>query len=291
MAGEEPSSLTHLAAKWDEIVNRWLDGGEGWDDELLPWVAAHPGFKNGGIQREALPEPYLGNLGSRPAAALLSLNPGLAYMGQETWRGKLPMSDLQSRHGRFADEIRANGNSYSRWAAHWQDWETLTGGHPNPFITSRRRFVSDWLGRQVDLDELIAFELYPWHSKAWGSGIRFDYDLKHLLVEFVFTPLGYLSAPWIFAFGKSWSDLLSGIGFELRAAWGRGHEQSLRGASPTRTVEIWRNYTVNSNIVVMYHLGGAGPPKSAEVPTISQHVALEMAMDMWVSAPKARTNR
>ncbi|HUZ44499.1 MAG TPA: hypothetical protein VMU63_08860 [Acidimicrobiales bacterium] len=280
-----PSSIEGFVAQWDAIVREWMTGWPPWDPELHLWAESHRDFTTR-INKDALPEPFIGDLRRRPAAVLLSLNPGKPYMGSERWAGKydLPEPDLQSRNGRFAREIREDfGGSYAAWASRWQDWKSLTGGRANTFITSRLNFVRNWLNDgSIELDDLVLFELYPWHSARWGGGLWMPEAVGQLILSKVFIPLAILTsletgaanrASCYFAFGKAWSISLGSIdAFTLARGWGRGYEERWAGASPSRSVELWVQPTVGAQVLVMYHSGGAGPPKKEEVPAIRQVV-------------------
>ena len=119
-------ALRHLSTTWDGVVKDFLRGDSPWTDELKPWVDAYRG-KSGATKRidDAIPEPFSGRLDRHPKAILLALNPGEAFMGSQRWMGRQLMSDLQSRQGRFSDEIKAGGGSYTTWARRPFDWPSL----------------------------------------------------------------------------------------------------------------------------------------------------------------------
>ena len=98
-------ALQRLALMWDEVVGKFLQGEPPWTKELRPWLDAYRGATPATKRVDhAMPEPFNGRLDRKPKAILLALNPGNAFMG-ETWMGKQPMPDLQSRGGKFAQEI------------------------------------------------------------------------------------------------------------------------------------------------------------------------------------------
>jgi hypothetical protein len=118
-----------------------------------------------------MPEPFNGRLDRKPKAIMLALNPGNAFMGEERWMGRQPMPDLHSRRGKFAQQIKEARGSYTKWARNRFDWPALNDGSLHPFVTSRMRFVNDWISEDtIEPDEVVWFDLYPWqHSKSWSS--------------------------------------------------------------------------------------------------------------------------
>ena len=216
--------LQSLSSMWDEVVRDFINGSPSlpWTEELKPWVDAYKGTTPSTARvDDAIPEPFNGRLDRPPKAILLALNPGNAFMGTERWMGRQQMPDLQSVKGKFAQEIRDGGGSYTEWARSPFDWPALNGGSPHPFVTSRMRFVNDWLSPVVvKPDDVVWFDLYPWHSKSWGSIDVRSREVQHLIEKYVSQPIAALKPMWTFAFGKAWFKVLPAIGFELRALLG-----------------------------------------------------------------------
>src|SRR4051812_42794571 len=94
-----------LIEMWNSVVAQFLAGGPSAPPAIERWQSGYQGTGLGKMERNALPEPFLGPL-DHPKAVFLALNPGKADV------------DFQSRTGIFADQIRAAG-SYSAWAASW----------------------------------------------------------------------------------------------------------------------------------------------------------------------------
>ena len=82
---------------WDEVVNDFLAGAVPLPPPLDRWILAYEGAGDGAVDREALPEPYVGPLDGDVRAVMLGLNPGLAH------------PEYQHRHGILAEEIRVAG--------------------------------------------------------------------------------------------------------------------------------------------------------------------------------------
>lgn len=263
-------ALERLALMWDEVVRGFLEGDPAWTPELRPWVDAYrsgtPATKR---VDDAIPEPFNGRLDRKPRAIMLALNPGNAFMGAESWMGRQPMPDLQSRQGRFAQEIRECNHSYTKWARRPFDWPTLNGGSPHPFVTSRMRFVNDSIsGESVEPDEVVWFDLYPWHSKSWSSINVRDAAAQNLIGMYVAQPIAALNSDWTFAFGKPWFDVLPVIGFEKIAEIGGDRSDRWENQTPSRRVGVFASRDLGCQIIAMRHSGSAGPPKQSEVASL-----------------------
>jgi hypothetical protein len=261
--------LLRLSALWDAIVQGFLEEDDPWSEELQPWVDAYRG-KSTTTKRvdDAIPEPFTGRLDRQPKAVLLALNPGNAFMGKERWMGRQLMPNLQGRSGRFSQEIRAGDGSYTTWASQPLDWPKLNGGSPHPFVTSRMRFINDWLSPcDVALNEVVWFDLYPWHSKSWSSIDIHNPQVCRLIKKYMAQPIAALDAP-TFAFGKAWFDVLPAIGFEKRVEFGGPGTKLWDNQTPSRYVGIFESRTKGTHVIAMRHSGAAGPPKRSEVPSL-----------------------
>ena len=131
-------TCAELTAYWDQVIGRFLVDGPAVppDPQMRSWAEAYRGRGRGAVNRDALPEPYLGPLDHQPVAVFLALNPGEAVL------------DFQGRSGLFADEIRHHG-TYSAWAATWpylrNPWVAAKG--TNRHHTSRLKFLRTWTGQ------------------------------------------------------------------------------------------------------------------------------------------------
>ena len=263
-------ALQRLATMWDEVVARFVDGAAPWTEELQPWVDSYRGatFATKRVD-DAMPEPFNGRLDRKPKAVMLALNPGNAFMGEERWMGRQPMPDLQSRRGRFAQQIKGNDGSYTKWARHPFDWPALNGGSPHPFVTSRMRFANDWIsGDTVEPDEVVWFDLYPWHSKSWSSIDLRHADVQSLIDRYVAQPIAALDSDWVFAFGKPWFEVLPLIGFDRIVEVGGAGTDLWDNQTPSRRVGVFESRTSGCRVIAMRHSGSAGPPKQSEVASL-----------------------
>jgi hypothetical protein len=263
-------ALQRLALMWDEVVTKFLDGDPPWTNELRPWLDAYRGATPATKRVDAaMPEPFNGRLDRKPKAIMLALNPGNAFMGAQTWMGRQPMPDLQSRWGRFAQEINESGGSYTNWARRPFDWPALNGGSPHPFVTSRMGFVNNWvLGDTVEPDEVVWFDLYPWHSKSWSSIDVRHADVQDLIDTYLAQPIAALDSDWTFAFGKPWFEVLPAIGFDKVVEIGGTSSDRWDNQTPSRIVGVFVSRSSGCRITAMRHIGGAGPPKQSEVASL-----------------------
>lgn len=240
---------------WDSVVDDFLSGRQ-IRPCLKPWAESYRGRGAGAVEWDALPESFLGPL-TKPQGVFLALNPGQACLR------------FQGRDGIFADEIRANGGSYSVWAASWpylrDPWVKEKGR--NRHHSTRLRFLRDWIGdKELPGSAMVSFELYPWHSARFNGRRAFE-GAKELIVEFVWKPVAELGAP-VFAFGADWFPILDPIcekrilGLEVverLGACGRPYGSKVE----SRSVMVLRNKD-GLTVIAEKHLGAAGPPSPDE---------------------------
>ena len=67
--------------------------------------------------------------------------------------------------------------------------------------------------------DLLIFEAYPWHSTAVTAPMRPPPDVVD---AFVWQPIAELPTREVFAFGRPWYDLVSGLGLPRTHALGAG---------------------------------------------------------------------
>jgi hypothetical protein len=177
----------------------------------------------------------------------LALNPGGAVLR------------FQGRSGRFAKEIRDQyDGSYAAWAASWPYLRRPWG--MNRHYTSRLRFLRDWLGEpDLPASAMVAFELYPWHSKILIGALTLDArDLR----RHVWNPVTELGAP-VFAFGARWFDILENdLALSVICRLGKGGEP-YGSRVPSRAVAIFRSDD-GITVIAEKHAGSAGPPSRGE---------------------------
>lgn len=237
-----------ISTVWDAEVEAFLGGKREVASELKPWFNSYRGVGEGIVDVEAFPEPFLGPLFGRPKAAFLALNPGPVY-------GEFQYSD-----GIFVKELQHT--TYTEWAARWR---YLDEQHPRVegglrFHRKRLRFLRWWLDDPaLDRSDMLAFELYPWHSQKVTAVMRPD---PRMIKDFILDPIAESGAEYIFGFGSPWFDVLDGLGLEQIARLGAGGD-SYPTEVTSRTVAAYRAPAGNQ-IVIEKHSGGAGPPSEKE---------------------------
>ena len=240
----EVTARLETARFWDDLLRRWINGDRAVPGELEGWFSSYKGSGRGEVVLDAFPEPYLGPLaGDSPAMVLLGLNPGRA------------VHEFQGPDGIFTQQVAAS--SYSRWAtaAPYSSaaWEECMG--PNRYHRSRLRFAQTLLQQpDVQAEQLLTVELYPWHSTAVTAAMRPPQQMLH---TFVWAPLQEIDLEYVFAFGKPWERAAAALGLGegsvLNVPW---------SASGRRAV----TYTLPSKqtFVVIHQPGYAGPPSPEE---------------------------
>lgn len=243
-AESEPSARERVITFWEDVTAQWLAGKDPLPDPLARWWHSYAGSGRGEPTREAIAEPYSGPLGGTPRIAVCALNPGE------------PFADWQARDGIFARQIRELG-SYERWAltdpAGSSEWKAYHG-RANRFRSQQLRFVRDWLDDpSAQPRDVLAFELFPWHSIAVTAPITPPPDIVN---EFIWEPLAEHALDVVFAFGKPWVSIADRLALPRVAEFmpGGGHFASVsRGA-------VVFGLPSGQHLVVGWHQGGAGPP-------------------------------
>lgn len=257
-------------------MDRWLDGESTVPTELEPWFDAYRGTGRGQVDPEAFPEPFLGDLNSRPAGVVLALNPGEVF------------SQFQYRDGIFADEIREMGN-YSAWAATWpylrEQGPRLPKGRGRKFHNMRWSFLKNWYqDPSLPASRMLAFELYPWHSTGLTAPILFGSPEARAFIErFIWTPIVDSGAPFVFAVGKDWFPLLRDLAEEEICTLGRDGEPCGFN-EPTRTVLVCRG--PNKMLIVGNKIANVASPIPANDVVVLQeellHRGILLQRPTWI---------
>lgn len=249
-----------MAEAWNAAVTGFLADRD-LPPEFQQWASGYSGTGRGSVERDALPEPFLGRLSRQARVVFLALNPGQADLS------------FQGRDGIFAQEIRRAG-SYAAWAASWpylrDPWVATKG--KNRHLSTRLQFVRTWVGDpNLPQDGMVSFELYPWHSTGVTGRMQPD---PAVVEEFVWRPVAEIAAP-VFAFGKPWFRVLEqDLGLEVvdrLGPGGRGYGSTVA----SRSVTVLKNLN-GVTVVAEKHMGGAGPPSREET------ILLRQALDAWL---------
>lgn len=252
--------LEELSSFWDDNINRYLNGEFPLDPPLDSWFGSYRGTGEGAVDREVMPEPYLGDLlRGEHKMVFMGLNPGY------------PRPTAQARDGSYAHEIRELG-SYRAWAATWpylRDLDLLEWGR-NTFHDSRYQFMRNWYeDSALEHGHMLNWELYPWHSKkVQGSRMRPPVEV---IRRFVWEPIAATQARWIFAFGVDWYDQLEQLGLKELIHLGHGGESYPTETKPRayRKVKVYEGPS-NAFVVAMSTAAAAAPPKKREADILKE---------------------
>jgi len=249
----------HITEVWDEVVDRFLAGDRDLSEDLQVWASAYSGKGDGEVEWDALPEPYLGPLDRKPRAVFLALNPGASS------------PEMQSETGLLADEIRRM-DSYRAWAASWpylrDIWVKNMG--TNLHHTRRLKFMQRWCDQpELSADDMLSFELFPWHSSRLTAPIR---PCPRVIREFVFAPIEEMDAPPIFAFGADWFSMLEHhLRLPVRARLGVGGDTYPTQAAG-RAVVVF-SLPSGATVIAIKQRGYAGPPSAPETVLLKEALA------------------
>lgn len=242
-------SRDDVAVYWDEVVTEWLEGRAPHSErpELRRWFGAYAGAGRGAVTTVASPEPYIGPLAVRhgtPKLVALGLNPGEADLA------------FQGPVGVFAQEYARLGG-FSAWAAtapYLRDpWRSAH--RRNRYHENLRTFAQRWLqDPRVNSEDVLVFEMYPWHSDAVTAVIAPD---RGTIDEFVWSPIADLDVEYVFAFGAPWGRLADRLRLTERVV-------SFALNVPSRRVRVFR-LNSGQHLVVCWQPGYNGPPGEPDV--------------------------
>jgi hypothetical protein len=115
---------------------------------------------------------------------------------------------------------------------------------------------------ELQWDDVLNVELYPWHSHAFGRFKPTEQSID-LIRRYVLGPVAELQPRWVFAFGAPWFDVLTRLGFAKQVIVSTRRGDRWPGAPKDREIA---SFTISElTIVAERHQGSAGPPKDAEV--------------------------
>ena len=97
---------------------------------------------------------------------------------------------------------------------------------------------------------MVWFDLYPWHSKSWGSIDVRSREVQLLIEKYVSQPIAALNPEWTLAFCKAWFKVLPAIGFEPRDLLGDTKGSSWENQTPSRRVGIFEQPETKSRAVL-----------------------------------------
>lgn len=243
------NARVRVAGFWDDVINRWLTGEDPMPDPLPAWYGGYAGGGAGQVTRDAFAEPWVGAMLGEPRLLVLGLNPGRAVL------------DFQGRSGLFAKELIEAGG-FSQWAGTGpysrQPWTSTNG--PNRYHNQRLKFAQRFYDDSaIRTDEVLAMELYPWHSTGVTGLMTAPMEV---LDSMVWQPLAEFEIGEVFAFGRPWKRVAEKAGFALEMHLGAGGVP-MDSKIASRTVLIFRMPS-GQRLIVSSQLGYAGPPGAAD---------------------------
>lgn len=204
----EKVMLKNWVRAWDKRIADWIEQGPACGMGLDDLLAAYRGQGDAGLERDALPEPYVGDPLSRVIdAVLLMLNPAGSGCEQRHPHGCLVNDVRASSYYSVASNYLADGTR--KW------WE------------GRSRWPARLLGDKTGPCQVVGIDLIPWHSKKWGA-VDASKALRWFQTD-IFAPTAAIAegsrlsrcssrteAPLVLAVGAQHARVLPMLGFCLR---------------------------------------------------------------------------
>jgi len=199
-----------LVALWNSAHTAWASE-EPLPAELEAWRDGYTGAGKSVIDDAAMPEPWVGDLDSKPTVVTMGIHPGATDPAFHHRGGAWP-NTIEDQHG----------GSYAEWAAtgpYFSDvWESAHGVNVN--AGHRMRFLSSWTGVDLRPSKVVDFPVFPWHTGDWKTS-AFKLD-PEILREFVLEPIASTGATWAFGFGKDWWELIEALDLPILDQLGDG---------------------------------------------------------------------
>lgn len=189
-----------VADFWDDYLRRWLEGDETLRDPLDRWFAAYAGR----LDLQSYPDPFVGDLRgerSEPRIVVLGINPGAAYPGL-----------CARKEGIWAERVRRQGLSRCFERSPEEDpenWRQFHGGRSR-YWERVMPFAARWV-EGATIGDVLAMELYPWHSGRLDGGVNTPADLAR---RFIFEPIAGLEVQYVFSFSRPWLAVAQRLGLK-----------------------------------------------------------------------------
>lgn len=216
-----------VADFWDAYLRRWLAGDGSLHDPLDRWFRAY----HGPLDLQSYPDPFVGDLrGDRhePRIVVLGINPGVA------------VPQLQARGGLWAERVRTEGLSRCFQRSREEDPVSWLRFRPRSQYWARvMPFVARWVDRPT-IDDVLAMELYPWHSNTWVQRLLVDRgaSLAELARRFIFGPIAEVEVKFVFSFSLAWQENARILGLKLLRYEEIGYNKSGRLKSTFAIFEL-----------------------------------------------------
>lgn len=125
-----------------------------------------------------IPEPFFGDI-KKAKVIIINTNPG----------GELPFQKWEN--GDFPNEMResiekGSQTPYSEWSSRFIYFEGEDKKGAN-FWKNRLKYINTLIDINITKENLVAFEIYPWHSKNFAK--RKFKDKSSILKKFILEPI------------------------------------------------------------------------------------------------------
>jgi hypothetical protein len=247
------SARDRVAAFWDQAIAQFMSGAmpHRLNADLGRWFDGFKGTGRGVVCPDASPEPYIGPLHSRygePRFVVLGLNPGP------------PDLSFQGVGGRLAAEVETWGR-FSAWAVtepYLRDpWHAAHGR--NRYHENLRLFARRWLDDpRLASRDVLAMELYHWHSDAVTAPMLPDVDL---IEEFIWSPIAELAIGEVMAVGAAWRRIADKLALKEIALGEPTFSDRTRQA---RSFEL----PSGQRLLVTWHQASNAPPNALDVASL-----------------------
>jgi hypothetical protein len=247
------------------VIANWLAGDREPPQQLRAWFTAYKGGGAGAIDLDCYPDPFVGDLrGIRksPRLVLLGLNPGIGHQ------------NLQGPDGAWSQRIKKESYSRCFQRSPPEDpiiWKENNGGKGSAYWQKLIRFTKTWLQDDyAGIEDILNFELYPWHSKKLTDTISVP---PEIVSRYVIEPLRELGSREVFGFGAPWFRVVDGLPDLFRKI------RILEGAELNDNKNAnsgWRlgvfDLGADMRFVVSAHKGSAGPRRAELIETMREVV-------------------
>jgi len=195
-----------------------------------------------------------------PRLVTLGLNPGVAY------------DEILSRCGIWTKRIAEQGYSYCFTRSPptdpvvWRELHGTTSRYWDRLIKFAQRWLSD---PNADVQDILNFELYPWHSKSLTAGIETP---AYLVERYIFEPIAEIDVSEVFAFGAPWFKVAGNL-MQTRSVRQKMAPSKVLGDSDSAywTMGLYE-LPSQQTLVVSSQSGSAGPPGEIRMETFRRVV-------------------
>jgi hypothetical protein len=254
-----------IADFWDDVLDRWTSGQNHLVGPLGRWMTSYKGAGKGAVDLDHYPDPYVGDLrglAHDPRLVVLGLNPGIGY------------DQLQGPDGIWTRRIREQSYSGCFERSPAQDtasWIALHG-RQSVYWNALLRFARRWLeDDKAGPSDILALELYPWHSASVTAPMQ---PPSELIEQYVWAAVSEIDVPVVFALGAPWFKNVEALGLPQVALFGKG---GVPFVEPVNEAANWRvgvyELPSGQHVVVNSQSGNGQPPGPDRTPILQATLA------------------